>query len=516
MSSGVGPRVGGTVAEVASLRDRRIVIGVTGGIAAYKAPLVVRRLVKAGAEVDVVLTRGGARFVGAATFEGLTGRSVRTEVWDDVENETHVALARHADVVAVYPATAHTLARAAAGLADDLLTTTLLATRAPVIMAPAMHTEMWDHPATRANAAALVERGIELVGPADGALMGGDVGAGRAAEPDVFVSAVVRALHATHTPREPDDAGGPAGGSDHGGPSSTHEHPADGRVPLDVVRGDDHGNATTGRRASRPAGSGQPSAPVALDRARPTTGSASRQRHADPASADWAGRHVVVTAGGTREPLDPVRYLGNRSSGRMGVAIARAAADRGARVTLVIAPSDLPTPEGVERVDVTTAREMHEAVLSRAEADVVVKAAAVADFRPRATSDHKLKKADGVPQLELVRNPDILADLGARRAEGGGGPLVLVGFAAETTDVESHARDKLARKQADLLVVNDVSAPGAGFGHDTNEVVILGDDGSRVEVPLTSKDEVAVRLLDVVATRLEAAEAVSPAPSTTT
>ncbi|MBY5164022.1 bifunctional phosphopantothenoylcysteine decarboxylase/phosphopantothenate--cysteine ligase CoaBC [Salsipaludibacter albus] len=424
------------------MRNRRIVIGVTGGIAAYKAPLVVRRLVAAGADVDVVLTRGGARFVGAATFEGLTGRAVRSEVWDAVEEETHVALARHADVVAVYPATAHTMARAASGLADDLLTTTLLATTAPVVMAPAMHTEMWEHPATRANAAVLRERGVALVGPAEGALMGGDVGAGRAVEPDAFVAAVVAAL-----------------GQD-------RETPVGGVPDLEVV--------------------------------------------ADPDEQPWAGRRVVVTAGGTREPIDPVRWLGNRSTGRMGIAIAAAAARRGADVDLVIAGSELPTPPGVTRVEVTTASEMHEQVLARADADVVVKAAAVADFRPADVAQRKLKKADGTPTLSLVPNPDILADLGRRRAEGGGGPTVLVGFAAETDDPVANGRDKLARKQADLLVVNDLTATGAGFGHDTNEVVILAADGSRTDVALTSKDEVADRLLDVVDVRLAAAD---PAPS---
>lgn len=476
----MSPDVGGTVAEVASLRDRRIVIGVTGGIAAYKAPLVVRRLVKAGAAVDVVLTRGGSRFVGAATFEGLTGRAVRSEVWDDIEQETHVALARHADVVAVYPATAHTLARAAAGLADDLLTTTLLATTAPVVLAPAMHTEMWQHPATRANVRVLAERGVVLVGPAEGALMGGDIGAGRAVEPDAFVAAVVRALHFDRPDRR--------------------ESPALGRTSLDLVK------LAAGPDDADTDDAGPDDADTRdADIGDADIGDADTGDDMSGATGPLAGRHVVVTAGGTREPLDPVRYLGNRSTGRMGVAIAAAAARRGARVDLVIAPSALPTPDGVTRVDVTTARDMHREVLARADADVIVKAAAVADFRPARTASDKIKKAAGTPTLELVPNPDILADLGARRADGGTGPTVLVGFAAETTDVEAHARDKLARKQVDLLVVNDVSADGAGFGHDTNEVVVLGADGSRLEVPLTSKDSVAERLLDVVADHLDRA-----------
>jgi phosphopantothenoylcysteine decarboxylase/phosphopantothenate--cysteine ligase len=398
------------------LEGRRVVLGVSGGIAAYKAALVARGLVTAGATVDVVMTAGARSFVGPATFEGITGRAVRSEVWEDIPDETHVALARAADAVVVYPATAHLLARAAAGLADDLLTTTLLAATCPVLLAPAMHTEMWQHPATRANAATLASRGVTLVGPDDGPLMGGDTGPGRAADPEAVVGAVAAALTGTQ---------------------------------------------------------------------------------------DLAGRTVVVTAGGTREAIDPVRFLGNRSSGRMGFAVAAAAARRGAAVTLVAAPSDLPTPAGVERVDVVSARDMHAAVLPRAEtADVVVKAAAVADFRPAATSTRKLKKADGVPTIALEANPDILADLGRARREGHTGPAVLVGFAAETDDVESHARAKLRRKGCDLLVVNDVTEAGAGFAHDTNRVVILGADGGRVEVPLASKAEVADRLLDQVVGRL--------------
>lgn len=456
----------GTVADLASLKGRRIVVGVTGGIAAYKAPLVVRRLLATGATVDVILTRGGARFVGAATFAGLTGRKVRSEVWEDIEDETHVALARRADVIAVYPATAHTLARAAAGLADDLLTTTLLATLAPVVMAPAMHTEMWEHEATQANAEVLRKRGVRLVGPDDGFLMGGDSGAGRAVEPDAFVAAVVNVLHHDDRPA----------------------HPVDIRTRRPVAPG----AVTPG------AGVQGPVAPVP-----------GGTRH------DLAGRHVVVTAGGTREPVDPVRHLGNRSTGRMGFAIAAAAAARGATVDLVAAPTHLPTPPDVNRIDVVTALEMHGEVMARAaEADVVVKAAAVADFRPATSSDRKLKKHDGMESIPLVPNPDILADVGKARAEGGGGPRVLVGFAAETDDVEANAAGKLARKQADLLVCNDVTAAGAGFGHDTNEVVILGTGNVRIPVPMTSKSAVADRLLDEVVTRLDASAPPAPAQPT--
>lgn len=398
-----------------SLAGRRVLLGVTGGIAAYKAAIVARLLIGAGADVEVVLTRGASNFIGAATFEGITGNPVRTEVWEDIDRETHVALARAADAIAVFPATAHLLAKAANGLADDLLTTSLLVARCPVILAPAMHGEMWEHPATAENAATLVERGVTLVGPAVGPLMGGDVGPGRAVEPDEFVAAIAQAL----------------------------------------------GTAA-------PAG-------------------------------DLAGWTVVVTAGGTREPLDPVRYLGNRSSGRMGFALAEAAAQRGATVHLVAAPTHLPTPARVERHDVTTAVEMREVVLRlAADADVVVKAAAVADFRPATTSTEKIKKADGVPSIALERNPDILAELGANRRESGDERPLLVGFAAETNDVETHAKDKLTRKGADLLVANDVKADDAGFAVDTNRVVLLGADGRRVEVPLASKLEVASRIWDEV------------------
>lgn len=400
----------------AALAGRRVVLGVSGGIAAYKAPLVARLLLHAGAEVETVLTRGAHHFVGAATFEGLTNNPARTEVWEEIERETHVALARSADVVAVYPATANLIAKAAVGIADDLLTTTLLAATCPVVIAPAMHSEMWEHPATRANAELLRDRGVVFAGPVDGPLMGGDAGPGRAVEPEAFVQAVAAAL-----------------GGDH----------------------------------------------------------------------DLAGRTVVVTAGGTREAIDPVRFLGNRSSGKMGFAIAAAAAARGATVHLVAAPTHLPTPLGVTRHDVVSTLDMQDAVLALVDqADVVVKAAAVADFRPATASASKIKKAAGPPTIELVANPDILATLGARRRDQGGGPAVLVGFAAETDDVERNGRAKLERKGADLLVVNDVSRTDAGFAVDTNEVVVLAADGARVELALASKSEVANRILDEIVKRL--------------
>lgn len=407
--------------STSALAGRRIVLGVTGGIAAYKAAAVARRLVNAGAEVDVLLTQAARHFVGAATFEGLTGRPVRSEVWDEVAAGTHVALGRAADAVLVYPATANTIARLAAGLADDLLTNALLVTRAPVLLAPAMHTEMLEHPATQANLATLRARGVAVIGPAVGALMGGDLGAGRVVEPEDAVARLTGLLV---------DAGA------------------------------------------------------------------------------LGGRRVLVTAGGTREPVDAVRYLGNRSSGRMGFALAQVAAERGAQVQLVAAPTELATPAGVTRHDVTTARQLHARVLelvadASAPPDVVIKAAAVADFRPAEVAGRKLKKEHGPPEIRLVANPDVLAELGAMARTAERFPL-LVGFAAETDDVEANGRAKLAAKGADLLVVNDVGAADAGFEVATNRVVILHRGGGRTEVALASKRSVAGRILDVVAELLAA------------
>jgi len=388
-----------------------VLLGVSGGIAAYKAVLVARLLVRSGADVHVVPTRGALRMVGAPTFEGITGNPVRSEVWQGVDTETHVALARSADVVAIYPATAHTMARLAQGLADDLLTTSVLAATCPVVVAPAMHGEMWAHAATQRNAATLAADGVRLVGPASGELMGGDAGTGRVVEPEVMLAALAAAVS-----------------------------------PQDLEQ-----------------------------------------------------RHVVVTAAGTREPLDPVRWIGNRATGRMGFALAAAAAERGARVDLVTGPSDLATPPGVTRHDVVTARDMADAVLPLAlEADVVVKAAAVSDFRPADVATSKIKKDAGVPSIELVRNPDVLAELGRRRREEHTGPRVLVGFAAETDDVEANGRAKLASKGADLLVVNDVSRDDAGFAVETNEVLLLDADGGRTELPLQSKHATAHAILDRV------------------
>jgi phosphopantothenoylcysteine decarboxylase/phosphopantothenate--cysteine ligase len=386
---------------------------VTGGIAAYKAVLVARLLVRSEADVHVVPTRGALSMVGAPTFEGITGNPVRTEVWEGVDTETHVALARRADVVGVYPATAHTLARFAQGLADDLLTTSHLAATCPVVVAPAMHGEMWAHPATQRNVSTLWSDGVRVVGPASGDLMGGDEGTGRVVEPEVFVRALGEAV-----------------------------------APVDQ---------------------------------------------------DLVGRRFTITAAGTRESLDPIRFLGNRSSGRMGFALASAAVRRGATVTLVAGHTNLATPPGVERIDVETASQMRDEVLARADVDVVVKAAAVADFRPQQASERKIKKGEGIPAIELVRNPDILAEIGERRRELHRGPRVLVGFAAETHDVEQYGREKLQRKGADLLVVNDVSREDAGFGSATNSVVLLDTGGGREEIPLAHKELVAHRILDRIA-----------------
>ncbi|MBK6670018.1 MAG: bifunctional phosphopantothenoylcysteine decarboxylase/phosphopantothenate--cysteine ligase CoaBC [Microthrixaceae bacterium] len=388
------------------LAGRRVVLGVTGGIAAYKAVEVCRRLVDDGAFVSPVLTDGALRFVGATTFSALASEPVRTELWDAADPIPHTRLGQGADVIVVAPATARLLSDYASGRSADLLTATLIATEAPVVVCPAMHTEMWEHPAVQENVATLRRRGVHIVDPEQGRLAGGDLGTGRLAAPEAIVAAVRAAL----------------------------------------------------------------------------------------AAPDLEGLQVVVTAGGTREALDPVRYLGNRSSGRQGHAIAQAAAERGGDVTLVTA-AGLATPPGVRRVDVESAQQMYDSVLAlAASADIVVMAAAVADFRPVVVCAEKLKKRDGVPTVQLEPTPDILAALGATKRPG----QTIVGFAAETQDVATNALDKLARKGADLIVANDVSAPGVGFEHETNQVTVLGADGHRVEIPLASKRAIARRVIDEV------------------
>jgi phosphopantothenoylcysteine decarboxylase / phosphopantothenate---cysteine ligase len=400
----------------------RIVLGVGGGVAAYKAALLLRAFTESGHDVRVVPTPSALKFVGAATFEALSGNPVRTDVWDDVPEVAHVRIGREAELVVVAPATADLLARAAAGRADDLLCATLLTATCPVVFVPAMHTEMWLHPATQDNVATLRRRGAVVLPPAVGRLTGPDSGPGRLPEPaDIAALALVVLAHG---------AGALAG--------------------------------------------------------------------------DLAGRRVVISAGGTREPLDPVRYLGNRSSGRQGWALARVAAARGADVVLVAANVEEPPPFGVRVVPVGTAEELRTAVLAEAaDADVVVMSAAVADFRPASVAAVKLKKdsADEPSAVPLVRNPDVLAELVTKRSAG----QLVVGFAAETgdddADVLTHARAKLARKGCDLLVVNDVSA-GQVFGAAENTVVVLGADGAVTEVPRGTKDAVAAGIWAVVAGRL--------------
>ncbi len=398
-----------------------VVLGVAGGIAAYKACELLRLLLESGYVVRVVPTDSALRFVGAATWSALSGEPVATGVWDDAHTVPHVRIGQRADLVVVAPATADLLARAAHGLADDLLTNTLLTARCPLVFAPAMHTEMWQAAATQANVALLRDRGALVLDPAVGRLTGADTGPGRLPEPREILETCRRVL-------------------------------------------------ARGGRALPP---------------------------------DLAGRRVVVSAGGTREFLDPVRFLGNRSSGRQGYALARTAVARGAEVTVVAANVELSDPAGAKVVRVVSADELRTAVLEAAPgADAVVMAAAVADFRPRRTSGTKVKKAAAdPPPVELVRTADVLAELGTRRASG----QVLVGFAAETGDdtgdVLAHGRDKLARKRCDLLVVNEVGE-GLGFEVGDNAATILGADGSTVEVPHGPKEALADIVWDLVATRL--------------
>ena len=394
-----------------------VVLGVGGGIAAYKACELLRLFTESGHAVRVVPTASALRFVGAPTWAALSGRPVHTEVWDDVAQVPHVRIGREADLVVIAPATADLLARAATGRADDLLTNVLLTTRAPVVFAPAMHTEMWEHPATRENVATLRRRGAVVVEPAVGRLTGADTGKGRLPDPAALFEVARRVL-----------ARGPAA-----------------------------------------------------------------------ATPDLAGRHVVISAGGTREPLDPVRYLGNHSSGKQGYALARTAQARGAEVTLVAANTALPAPAGVTVEPVGSAEEVRAAMRKAAEvADAVVMAAAVADFRPAHRVEQKIKKRDGVdPEpVALVRNPDILAELSAARRPG----QVVVGFAAETENVLAGGRAKLARKGCDLLVVNQVGG-GLAFGADENEAVILAADGTETPVPLGPKEALADQLWDAVLRR---------------
>ncbi len=384
------------------LAGRRIVLGITGGVAAYKAAYLARRLVEHGAQVRVVMTRSATQFVGAQTLAAITGSHPVVELFDDDDVSPHTTLARWADSIVVAPATAATLSRLATGLSDDAVSATVLASTSPVVLAPAMHTEMWEHPATQRNIATLIADGYTIVGPDVGALAGGDEGVGRLADPDEIAESVAGVL--------------PGG--------------------------------------------------------------------------ELSGQRVLVTAGGTREPIDPVRFIGNRSSGKMGNAIAVASARRGAAVTLVTtAPA--PRHPRVEVIAVETAREMADAVWKAAEdADIALMAAAVADFAPEHPEATKLRRAAGPPQVVLGPTPDILGGLAAMEKR----PF-LVGFAAETGSIEA-AIDKAREKGVDLLVANDVTALGSEFGSDTNEVVIVLPDGSTEPWELMTKSEVAERLLD--------------------
>jgi phosphopantothenoylcysteine decarboxylase/phosphopantothenate--cysteine ligase len=396
------------------MTSRRVVLGVAGGIAAYKAIEVCRGLVDAGVHVMPVLTEDAQRFVGVLTFSALASEPARTSLFGGPEPIPHTRLGQSADLVVIAPATAKLIAKYAAGISDDLLTATLLATRAPVLVCPAMHTEMWEHAAVQENLTTLRRRGVHVLDPEAGRLAGGDVGLGRLADPARIVARVLELL-----------------------------------------------GASTGV---------------------------------------LAGRRVLVTAGGTREPIDPVRYVGNRSSGKMGYAIAHAARRRGAEVVLVTT-ADRAVDAGIEVVRVETADQMRDAVLDHADAaDVVVMAAAVADFRPKAVATDKLKKGDGVPELVLEPTTDILAELGARKRAG----QVVVGFAAETTEVQANAAAKLAAKRVDLMVANDVSADDAGFEVDTNRVVVLDAAGGSEALPLMTKDALADWLVERIARALGA------------
>jgi phosphopantothenoylcysteine decarboxylase/phosphopantothenate--cysteine ligase len=390
-----------------NVQGRNIVLGVSGGIAAYKSVELCRRLVDAGAYVAPIMTEDAHRFIGPVTLSALASEPVHTSLWDDASPIPHTRLGQNADVIVVAPATARVIAAYAMGLSHDVLVATLIATRAPVVLCPAMHTEMWEHPSVQHNIEVLRSRGVIIVEPQSGRLAGGDIGTGRLADTDSIASAIDSVLASSH---------------------------------------------------------------------------------------DLSGVSVLVTAGGTREPIDAVRVIANRSSGKQGYAIAENAARRGATVTLV-STVDRPTLASITVIPVETADDMLRAVTCHSDSsDVIVMSAAVADFRPVQRSDGKIKKADGVPEIVLEKTPDILAGLGARKREG----QILVGFAAETEDLIAHAQDKLVRKNLDLIVANDVSAPGVGFSHDTNAVTILGAGGVLQTVALTDKHHIASAVLDSV------------------
>lgn len=392
------------------LSGKHIALGVTGSISCYKAADIASKLRQAGATVEVVMTPAATKFIAPLTFQSLTGRPAVVDMFAAAEAEAHVEVARRSDALVIAPATANCIANLVHGQAPDMVTLTALATKAPILLAPAMDNQMWEHPATQENVVTLRNRGVELVGPMEGRLASGRIGLGRLAETADVVGALRQLL---------------------------------------------------GQR-----------------------------------SGDFAGRHVVVSAGGTQEPLDPVRYVGNRSTGKMGFAIAEAARDRGAFVTLVTGPVALETPYGVHRIDVSTVAEMLVALeQATATSDAIIMSAAPADYRPANPSDHKMKKGAGDDlTVELAKNPDIIASL-----PGGG---VRVGFAAETRNLADYAKAKIPAKRLDFIVANDVSAAGSGFGTDTNQVTIFSADGGSEELPLMSKYAVALAILDRVRARL--------------
>lgn len=391
------------------LRGKKILVGVSGGIAAYKSAEIISRLHKLGAEVHVAMTKSATEFIAPLTLRTLSGNPVYVEMFEEpkIWNVEHIALAEHVDCVVVAPATANIIAKMAVGIADDFLSTVLLAVRAPIFVAPAMNHAMFHHPATQQNLNTLRSRSVHIIGPANGFQACGTEGDGRMSEPIEIVETL------------------------------THYFAA-----SDVLR----------------------------------------------------GKKALVTAGGTQEPLDPVRYLGNRSSGRMGYAVAQALQEAGAETILVSAPSDLPVPPGVKRVSIMTAEEMHEAVLKYfSDVDIVVKSAAVADYRPKETAPQKIKKKGTNLLVELVPNPDILAELGKIKTK-----QVLIGFAAETENLLANAREKMLRKNVDMLVANDVTQEGSGFGSLTNCVSFLFPDGRRIDLPQMNKLEVARHLRDEI------------------
>ena len=427
----------------------RVILGVGAGIAAYKACELLRLLKESGHSVRVVPTPDALRFVGEPTWAALSGEPVTTDVWAGVSEVPHVRLGQSADLVLIAPATADILARAAAGLSGDLLTATLLTARCPVVYAPAMHTEMWEHPATQDNVATLRRRGAIVVEPAVGRLTGKDSGSGRLPEPaDLF--ALAEKIIGFRT---------------------------------------DHGS--------------EPSVSDSSPDARPAAADSGRRSGSQGTSLPLAGRRVLISAGGTREELDPVRFLGNWSTGTQGYAFARSAVARGADVTLVAANVALPDPVGAKVIRTVSARDMHAAMLAEApHADAIVMTAAVADFRPAARVDQKIKKDGRLPEpIVLTENPDILADLSARRRADGPAGQVIVGFAAETDPDLAAARAKLARKGCDLLVMNEVGG-GRGFGTADNEAVALAADGTVTPIPRQSKEALAEFVWGLVAVRL--------------